>query len=106
MGSDGQLSDGSDGGPLGDTIKQLQAELGDSDEEDVSKAPLPDVSEISTLVSMDDYLKMTRKPETKEFFLKLLARKEKFIDLIQQGKVTAESYRQLVEKKHSQKDLP
>lgn len=94
-------SDGDDdmAGGLGDTIKQLEMELGDV-EDDAPK--FPDVAEISTLISMDEFLKESAFPETQDFYLKLLTRKEKFIGLIKEGKVTADAYKMMLEKKKSQ----
>lgn len=52
-----------------------------------------------TLFAMDVYLKETAKAETKEFYLKLLARKEKYLGLIADGKVTPDKYSEMLEKK-------
>jgi hypothetical protein len=86
-------------GGLQDTIKQLEQELGDV-EDDTPK--FPDVAEISSLISMEEFLKESAHPETMDFYLKLLGRKEKFLGLIREGKVTADAYRQLLEKKKAQ----
>lgn len=51
---------------------------------------------------MEEFLKESAHPETMDFYLKLLGRKEKFLGLIREGKVTADAYRQLLEKKKAQ----
>lgn len=51
---------------------------------------------------MEEFLKESAHPESKDFYLKLLARKEKFLGLIKEGKVTGEGYQQMLEKKKSQ----